>query len=384
MNNKLRNIILLLLIAIMGFNTNTVLANEELITNCDNEDICPVEDITNIDEEKLNSSIVKFDEKVALDSDISGSTLLIGEKVKHEKFVDGISLLLASSIEFNGNTEHLLSIGKSIEINGTVNKELFVVGTTVKLGDEADIKRDAIIVASSIELKGTFKRDILIFGEDINLTNVNIEGDIQIYASNINIGDNTVINGKLEYSKNAEIEINETAVIKETGKLNNLFKERSFKEELISKIFSLIRLIVLFMVLTLIMPKAFEKLNNYAKESKLDDVFWTFFSGVVGLFCIPLVCIILMISILGTSVGLILFILYLIMIYVSSILFSYVLGNIICNKILNKECSSLIMGLIGIIILFLFKLIPIVEPYIVVLSIVMGFGILIKNLKKSK
>lgn len=382
MKNKIRNIILVLLIAIIGFNNN-VLADEEITANCENEESCPVEDTINSDEEILSSSVVEFDEKVTLESDISGSTVLVGEKVKHEKNVDGISILLAQSIEFNGNTEHLLSIGKSVEINGIVNKELFVAGSNVKVSDEAIINRDAIIVASNVELKGNFKRDILIFGEDINLTNVNIEGDIQIYASNIIIGENTVISGKLEYSKDAEIEIDEKAEIKETNKLDNFIKEKNYKYEYINKIFSIIRLIVLFMALNLLIPKAFVKLNNYSKESKLDDMFWTFCWGVVGLFCIPLVCIILMISILGTSVGLILFILYLIMIYASSILFSYVLGNIICNKIFNKECSNLIMGLIGIIIISLLKLISVVEPYVIVLSIVMGFGILIKNLKRK-
>lgn len=382
MKNKIKNIILVLLIAIIGFNNN-VLANEELISSCENEESCPLENNINSEEETLNSSIVEFDEKVTLDNDILGSTVLIGEKVKHEKNVDGISLLIASSIEFNGNTDHLLSIGKSIEINGTINKELFVAGSNVKFSDESIINRDAIIVASDVELKGTFKRDILIFGEDVDLANINIEGDIQIYASNITIDDNTVINGKLEYSKEADIKISDDAQIKQTSKLDNFIKEKDYKYEFISKIFSLIRLIVLFMALNLLIPKAFEKLNNYSKESKMDDIFWTFCWGVVGLFCTPLVCIILMISILGTSVGLILFILYLIMIYVSSIIFSYVLGNIICNKIFNKECSNLIIGLTGIITIFLLKLVPIVESFVVVLSIVMGFGILIKNLKKS-
>lgn len=383
MKSKLKNILLMLFIGIFCLNINTyVLADENTSSECIDDECLSEEEITT-DNIVTNESVINIDDNSKLSNDIVGSSVLVGSRVNLDKNVDGLSLLLANDIEFNGTTEYLLSLGSSVKVNGVVNKDLFLAGSSVKFDESTIIKRDALIAGSSVVIKGTFERDILIFGETVDLQGVTINGDIKIYANSIKIDDNTVISGKLEYNKDANIDIANDANISQIVKLDSIMQEETFMEYLQTKLFELIRLIVLFALLTIIIPKVFDKFNKYSQSLQVQDTFSLLCYGIVVLFVIPVVSILLMISTVASSVGLILLVLYFIAIYMSHILSGYILGNIVWDKLIKKEKDTLLVGIIGIIVIFVFRQIPIIGDYITVISILMGLGILYKNLKHN-
>ena len=87
---------------------------------------------------------------------------------------------------------------------------------------------------------------------------------------------------------------------------------------------------------------------------------------------------------IGISVGLIMLVLYFVMMYMTTIVSGYVLGNVISTKLIKKETNTYIQGLLGILALTILSFIPYFGSLINIITILFGFGVIIKMLKNRE
>ncbi len=155
------------------------------------------------------------------------------------------------------------------------------------------------------------------------------------------------------------------------------------KEHLTSVTFSFINKIVLFAVLTLIFPCLFNKINRVTAKDSVNEVFTTAIKGLIGLIIIPITAILLLVSSIGISVGLILLVLYFIIIYALSIFAGYFIGKKLWGKLIKSEEQTLLVGIFGIFLLTVLNLIPYFNILVSFASLIIGIGIVLNLFKRE-
>lgn len=323
----------------------------------------------------------EIDSEIEKQEDVNGSSLLIGNEVISNNYIDGINIIIGDTTKHNGISEYLITLGNNIFINGNINKDGLIIGNYIELSNFT-ANRDLFILASSIEsIDSKINRNINIYTQTINIENTTIEGDIKINASNITLGSNVIINGKLSYNEDAIVDISDSSTISniELIKSSNTL---TIKEKITNYMTSYASCLLIFVVIALLIPKQLEKFNNL-KNLNFSNIFITFGYGILLLIFSPILLILLMNIPIVSSLAIILLLIYIILICLSKIIFSYFLGNIVWDKFIKKDKNILIIGLIGISIVSILELLPVLGIYITILATILGIGITIKMLKKD-
>lgn len=322
--------------------------------------------------EDINSKIINGN-NVLVDYDINGSVLISGFNININNKIDGVAFILGDKIDLNSNMSYALISGQDITVNGKIT-DAFIIGNNIILNESSNIERDIIIYGNNVEISGLINRNVKIVSDNVKIDSVQIAGDITIDSKNIEITDNSAIMGKLSYNKSAKVHIsenlnNENIIVYEDNKSN---KETIFNyiKNILTKI---LNTLILFIISYLLVPKLYSRLLKGKDKTTSILV-----KGILGAILIPLVSILLLLSSIGTIVGIISLILYLIIIYISPIIIGCYIGNKYLNKYIKKEN---ITYLIGILIIKLSTFIPIIGVWILLLAIIYTFGIIISQFK---
>lgn len=322
---------------------------------------------------EVNHFYAKADDSVNFDKNVNASAAIAGEDVKLNGNVDGVLFSAGSKVELNGNVSYGVLAGEKVIINGNILKDSVIAGASVEIKN-ANLKRDALIVAEEINSSGKIEGNATLTANKITLENIEVLGNLKVYSNEIIIGENVTIKGTLSYPEDANIDINSSALIGKTVKTDSLSEENNI-ENIQSEIISLLSLLLIFLVLSLLLPKVFVKISEKYKEFNFEKGIETFTKGLVFLIGIPIICIILLCISFAIPLALIIVGLYAIAIYLSKILVAYLIGDKICNKWLPNS-SVLVKGLIGILIVFVILLIPILNTICSCLFILIGLGMI--------
>jgi len=329
--------------------------------------------------------ITNAGDNVTQKEDVNGSVALAGNNIKFNKTIKGILFGAGNNIKIDGTTDYLVVAGNNIDISGNILNDAVIAGNTISINSEAVINRDVIIAANEVYISGTINRNIQIFATDVELEDATILGNIEISAEEINIEDETTISNTLTYNKDAEIEIDNKDSIGEIKRTNAIKLESpTILTILKERLLSFLRSSVVLFVLILIVPKLFKKITKQQKEMSIKKVLLTLGKGLLTLVLIPIAILLLLISNLGTPLALITTLIYGIIIYLSFILSGYYIGLFIWNKWINKKSNDFIIGIIGLFIIYILKLIPYISIIINMGLLLLGFGIIIELLRHKK
>ena len=309
--------------------------------------------------------IYQYKDKLNIDGTYNSSTFFAGDKISSEAQLNGISFMMGSNVEIDGKVDYIASISEDITIYGDIINDAFLASTKISIN--GNLKRDAYLLADSIYIDGKINRNIYAYANKLKLENTTIKGNVYLKASEVIVGENVKINGKLTINKDAII----------TGENNFNIKTYEIEENkvsissyIISILNSTLNYVVVGILLMIFAPKLFKKLNN-------DPTYIG--KGFVLLILVPIICIMFLIIPYTRSLSFIILALYIIFIYISKIFTAYVLGNKYFkndNVYLNLLFGLLIINTIGIV--------PIIGSYITLASVLFGLGFIASNIKKAK
>lgn len=323
-------------------------------------------------------------DKITLEENINGSAAIAGETIDLKSYINGNAFIASNTINLTGKIENAFLAGNTINIKGNIEKDAFIAANYVTISKDATLSRDSYIAAANIDISGNIERNISVAGEIVNINDANIKGNVTIIASEIIIGNNVTIDGTLKYNENIKSTIGEEATINNVEKIAIETQEKNDTTSYIkSLIYSIVGLLVVFVVLQTIAPNLFNNISKTTQEKK--NITNILFAGLASIILIPIISAVLMITTFGFSLSILLLTTYFVIMYLSTILSGYVLGEVIYQKLFNKNDNPYAIGAIGIIILTLLKLIPYLGGLINLITISLGFGIviyLIKNIKR--
>ena len=303
--------------------------------------------ITNVNA-MTNKPVAKAEDKIEINEDINASTFLAGKNIKLRSIIKGIGFIAGEKIDLDGTLDYGLILGEEININGTIENDAFILGEEININ--GTINKDLYVAGLSVTIRGTVTRDIYICAEEID------------------IEDTAVILGNIHYNDDIEIEGKTANINKTPYKMIALDKQEQAKEQLKNEILNFLRLSVILVALILICPKLFKKITKLQKNQKFPFYLQLVGYGFVILIGIPVIILILLISNIGTKLGLILLLIYIIMIMLSNILSSYIIGNLITKKLFKND-NIYLTGLSGLILVQIINLIPVLSIFTLTLGL---------------
>lgn len=329
--------------------------------------------ITNISAREL----AEAGDNVIQEGNYDSLRLVAGQKVTNKANIDGISLIAGETLNLEGSAPYGFYAGKIINVNEKVEKDMFVAGESITIGENAIVGRDLYIAGKNVFVESNITRDLRVGAGSVDLSNVVVGGDAYIDSENITLNENTVITGKLVYPEEAKIKGLDKATIgsikieKHVETVEVEITKNNIADIMISIIASLLSLLALFYIL----PKTKEKLENVSLESK--DILKTIGTGFVVLIVVPIVSIALLFTAVATPIAFISLALYAIGLYVATLLIYYIVGDLINKKVFKKDNVYLSL-IIGVVLVKIIKLIPSVGGILSAFALFYGLGLIFK------
>ena len=314
---------------------------------------------------------------VIQEGDYNSLRLAAGKNVTSTANIDGISLIAGNNITVNGHVSYGFYAGNSITINESVDKDMFAAGNLITIGNDAIIGRDAFIAGNKIIINSNIGRDLRAGGSSINISGITINGDAYLDAEEIILNEDTVINGKLTYLESAKVTGLEEAKIGSINitRLPEVKIEVNPMQNIYNFIFTIIAAYIVMLVLFYLLPTSKERIDKV--ELKASPIFKNIGIGLLVLIVVPLASVIAMFTGVLTPIALITIVIYAIAIYLSTLLTSYVIGNLISDKLFKNNNVHLAL-ILGIVLLKLVKLIPILGGWINAFAMFYGLGLIYK------
>lgn len=285
--------------------------------------------------------------------------------------------------------------------NATIYGNLYVMAQTVDIVD-SDIGSSIYTMAQKITFSG-MTNDMYALGEDVEFTensyiwrtvrtiaenlivNGNISRDLYASVGNMTIGDNTVIEGKLNYSSDNEGNISETAQIAEVQFEENDKEDVNIDTEKITTtaivlknafqiISSIFKTLVVALIIVFLVNK-FYKLKR--TENVTTDLLLEMCKGAGVLVVVPVIVFLLMCTIIGIAFGFVVLAIYFVLLYIATAIVALeITYRILSKKEKIKKGSMVGFSILISLVIWAIGLIPVIGGAIKFIILLVGLGIL--------
>lgn len=307
---------------------------------------------------------------VKLEDTINGDSAIAGNIIDMIGNIDGIGFIAGETVNVKGSLEYGFMAGNNITVDGAISKNIYAAGNIITFTKNASIGRDIFLAGNEVVLNGNLNRNISISATRVVLEdNLTINGNIKINASSIVVKNGANIKGELSYNEDINKDISNTANI---GKITTYKIEQNSSFNVKDLLQSTLNMIIVFLIITIIIPKSLEKSENIYNES--NKYAKNIGIGALFLICVPLISLLLILSNIGISLGIILGLIYGICIYLSYIISGFILGNLLLGKVMKLNTNKYLSGIIGIVIIKIVSIIPIFGVLVSILALLLGLG----------
>jgi hypothetical protein len=313
-----------------------------------------------------------------IESEIFGDLYVIGGNVTINNTVHEDLVVLGGRVVVTGDVTGDLRIGGGqVAVYGNVGDDVLIGGGQVDIGKSSVIGGSLISGAGILTVEGEVKEDIR-GGMGMLILNGIVGKDVIVTIEDtMSISDSAVIGGHLKYSALLESTVPPNVVRGEVA--FNQFERETVLENLtyiffISKVLSLISALILALFLVLLIPKA---LTRSAKITK-DNILKTFGVGLLTMIVAFIAALILLVTIVGISVGLVILAILSVFIYFAKVFVSVWLASYVFN--FKKKISHIkLFGMISLALLayYLIGLIPFVGWAINAILFLVGIGAIV-------
>ena len=315
--------------------------------------------------------LFQIDDNLEVTEELNGTAFLAGTKVNVEGDIKGIGVIGGETVNIYGNQEYLVSLATTLNINGNVLNDAFLLGqdTTIK----GNINRDMYIFSSTLNIEGTINRNSYIYATTVDIKGT-INGNITINALEINIDDDAIINGTLKYNDDAIVNGLTDNIATKTYEINTT--SYSIGEYITAFVEKYIRITLTAIVLIFVLEKVFKKSLEQTKDLNAKNIAILCGKGFLILIGVPIIVMMLIFSGVLLSVGVISGLIYGILVYVSNIFTAYFIATLLDKKYFKKKMNSYFLMIIGLLIIQILSIIPIIGSLISFISLVFGLGII--------
>ena len=373
------------LLAILGsFMANTQVKKDKIIsvTEAQADDIYLAGETVTV-KAKVNGDVVVAGGTVVLKDSITQDLLASGGDIKIEGYVN----------------DDIRAAGGNIVIDGTINDDVIVFGGEVMVSKDGLIKGDLICFSGNTKLNGSILGAVKIYGGELELNgsvgkstelyageikiNGQISGTTKMVAESIDIGDNALFLGDVEYwTESGEVDfknsLNENTSVFFNNSLMDNQNEFPFEIFGIAAIGIWIFYLFSAFLIILLCNWLFKTLFSKAVIFLDTKVYQSLSYGLIYLFGLPIVIALAFVIIIGIPIGL-----FLTPIYIFSLLIGHLLLALLLAHYMNKRNGNSwgfwtisFLALSIAIALRIVTLIPVLGFILSILIIALAYGLI--------
>lgn len=329
------------------------------------------------------------DDTVSVRNDINTTSFVAGNNVDVSSNVDGLNFVAGNVVNVSSSQDYAFVAGNIVTLTNVSAKDVFVAGSLVKVNESS--LRDLYAIGETVKIDTDVDRNVYVAGENITI-NSTINGDVNVAADNITIGDNAVINGKLIYNDDANIELGKNASVESTKTYKSSAKVDVEVEvnpvaivigQITAKLMSFVSMLLISLLLISLNKKVFKEIKKIDKDA--GNIAKTALFGFALLVGLPVAAIILLITVIGLPISIISLLLYGILIYLSITATTYFLSSWLLKDKIKNEYLQFTVTLLAIYVL---KMLPLIGGLVGFASLILGLGIYVtlfsKYLKSNK
>ncbi len=332
----------------------------------------------------VNAKQLHHGNEIKPKEDINRSAFFFGSTVKNESNVDGISFIAGDTIDDQGISKYTFMAGRELTVESNIENDLFIAGENVLLRKSTIVGRDVYAAANSLKIAGEITGNVNAYGRMIVIDDATIKGNIYLKATNITIGEDTVIEGKLSYNDDAVI-VFEEDVKDNIANINVYENKLNFNERATylvqNGLRALFGMLFISLIIIILRPNTYENIN---KNTKKYSVIKNITKGFLLLLFVPLISLFLVMSWFGVSLGIILLILYGLGIYFTNFIVGVILGKHLFTKVFKQKENVWLSTMTGITVVYILKYMPYVGGLISFFIILYGLGFLYELIKPKQ
>lgn len=324
---------------------------------------------TTVNAKSSEKDLFQAGDKVSIDNKLDGTAFIAGNEIKVNNKIDGIGFVAGNKLTFNANQEYLFGAGNEIVIEKDVEKDLFLAANDIKVN--GNVLRDTYLAANTITINGNLNRDSYIYASEVTLKGT-FNGNVTVYAANINI-EGAKITGTLKYNKDAEVDGLDNTI--KTKTYNASSNKITFKEYIYAIVSKYVHITMLAIVLVFVCEKLFKKSLKQTEDLTAKKTAILCGKGFLILIGVPMIALMLLMTGIFSSVGVIGGIIYGILVYISNIFTAYTVAHKLDKKYFKKNMNSYILMIVGLFIIYVLSYIPYIGGFVSLLSLLFGLGI---------
>ena len=318
---------------------------------------------------KSSKDLFQAGDKVTIEDKLDGTAFIAGNEINVNNTIDGIGFVAGNKLTFNANQDYLIGAGNEIIVEKDIEKDLFLAANDIKVN--GNVLRDAYLLANTITINGNLNRNSYIYASEVTLKGT-FNGNVTVYATNINI-EGAKITGTLKYNKDAVIEgLNDTI---KTKTYNSTSNKMTFKEYIYAIVSKYVHITMLAIVLVFVCEKLFKKSLKQTEDLTAKKTAILCGKGFLILIGVPMVALMLLMTGIFSSVGVIGGIIYGILVYIANIFTAYTVAHKLDKKYFKKNMNSYILMIVGLFIIYALSYIPYIGGFVSLLSLLFGLGI---------
>jgi len=322
-------------------------------------------------DEQIDDDLYLFGEVITVSGMVTGDAILFGREVVVDGTIMGSLLVFAETVRIDGNIAGTVRGGaNSITFGGSSGRDLMIMANSITVS--GPVGQDLFAAANNVIMTGSVGRDLKSSMNSL-LVDGPVGGDIDVMVSELVIGPNALVSGKVTYTSELEATVNDQAVIggsmtrldPPTTEVTGVSAGRSvwgFVRPILSLLFVALLMILLFPAVT----KGSAALIGEKPTSSLG-------TGSLIVFVAPIAAVILLITVIGIPVSFLSMLLYIVLLYVARVFAGYFLAELAFNKF-GVDLHPVLKALIGVLVLALIFKIPFVGWLIHLAAVIFGAG----------
>jgi len=332
----------------------------------------------------INENLYAAGSTLSISGKIFGDLLLAGGNIRVDGTVSKDAALAGGTIDVSGRVEDDLRVaGGTITLQSSVGGDAVIAGGTITLTSGSVVSGDVIIAGGQVTLDGTANKDVTVRGGEL-LINGTINGDVSFKGGHLTLGKTAVIKGNLSYSSETAATIESGAKV--FGKTEFTKQTRAAHENrrnVFSQIFGIIFIIKLLVSLAVVSVGfwLFKKVVIRVSEEGEARFMHSVGFGFVFLIIAPIFSIVLLVSILGSLLGVFSIFLYILFLMSAKIMAGILLGGLLMkfqSKTVPQTPVTWQAAYVGTIILNLLWFIPIVGPLVGCVLFLASLGAIVR------
>jgi len=336
--------------------------------------------------ETVNHDYFAAGDTVRVSGIVNGDAYIAGGTVFIDGAINGDLLVAGGTVQINGTVKNdVRAVGGTVNFGNVVGGNITVGAGTVLVGPQAKIGGSMLAGAGTLDIYGpvgkgltagtgtmtldnTVGGDVMVATEDFMLQpKTKIAGDITYWSQKeASIADNVALAGVLTYHKVEQDEARSSSMAKAgaKGMIGALAG--------VGIVLGIVGFITVFLfgvMVMWLMPVFTDKTMSYMQKNP-----WGSFGlGIVTTIILPIVAVTALVTVIGIPLGLFLFMILALMCVVGHIYAALFIGRGIFTGLKTQVHKNWHM-LIGLVVLYIFTLIPIIGWLAHTIFAVMGIG----------